>query len=66
MNRTQSHWIRRTHLFSPDDYECAQCGKATSKPKPTCPHCGASMHGEQYDPSWVKEAAMLDIILGNK
>lgn len=61
-----AEWIRHTHLFSADEYECSDCGGTTNKPKPTCPHCGASMGGEQYDPSWVDEAAMLDIILGDK
>ena len=60
-----AEWIRHTHLFSADEYECSDCGGTTNKPKPTCPHCGASMGGEKYDPSWVDEAAMLDIILGD-
>ena len=66
MSKKHATWIRHTHLFSADDYECTACGYTVNKPQPTCPHCGAVMGGEKYDPSWVDEAAMLDIILGGK
>ena len=66
MSKNQAVWIRRTNLFSTDDYECSACGCLAGKPQSICPHCGAVMGGEQYDPSWVDEAAMLDIILGGK
>ena len=66
MKKHNATWIRRTHLFSADTYECSACGSTADKPTPTCPHCGASMGGEKYDPSWVDEAAMLDILLGGK
>ena len=66
MSRNNAHWIRHTHLFSADEYECSACGYTTNKPELTCLHCGASMGGEKYDPSWVDEAAMLDIIFGGK
>lgn len=66
MSKERATWIRHTHMFTADEYECSACGYRTNKPKPICPHCGASMGGEKYDPSWVEEAAMLDIILGEK
>ena len=66
MWKNKAQWIRHTHLFSADEYECSNCGATVAKPKPTCPKCGADMGGEKYDPSWVDEAAMLDIILGGK
>ena len=66
MSRDHAQWIRHTHLFSVFLYECSACGETTGKPQPTCPHCGASMGGEKYDPSWVDEAAMMDILLGGK
>ena len=66
MSKNNATWIRHTHLFSADDYECTACGYTVTKPQPTCPHCGAVMGGEKYDPSWVDEAAMLDILLGGK
>ena len=60
-----AQWIRHTHLFAADEYECSGCGRTADRPTPVCPFCGASMGGETYDPSWVDEAAMLDIILGD-
>ena len=66
MSKNNDTWIRHTHLFLADDYECTACGYTVNKPQPTCPHCGAVMGGEKYDPSWVDEAAMLDILLGGK
>ena len=66
MSKNHATWIRHTHLFSADEYECSACGHTASDPKPVCPHCGASMCGEKYDPSWVDEAAMMDILLGGK
>ena len=66
MPKNNATWIRHTHLFSADDYECSVCGHTATKPQPVCPHCGAVMGGEKYDPSWVDEAAVLDIILGGK
>ena len=66
MWKHNAQWIRHTHLFSADKYECSACGATVDKPKPTCPKCGASMGGEKVDPSWVDEAAMLDLILGGK
>ena len=66
MSKNHATWIRHTHLFSADEYECSACGHTASDPKPVCPHCGASMGGEKYDPSRVDEAAMMDIILGGK
>lgn len=66
MSKKRATWIRHTHLLKADEYECSACGYRTNKPKSTCPHCGASMGGEKYDPSWVDEAAMMDIILGGK
>ena len=63
MWKHNAQWIRHTHLFSADKYECSACGATVDKPKPTCPKCGASMGGEKYDPSWVDEAETLSAIL---
>ncbi|MBR3554174.1 MAG: hypothetical protein IKN72_12430 [Clostridia bacterium] len=63
---TQAHRIRHTHLFSAATYECSACGQEISKNDARCPRCGSTLQGEDYDPSWVEEAAMLDMILGDK
>ena len=53
MNQT-AEWIRRTHAFSSDEYECSACEAKTDAPYEMCPTCGKKMEGEIYDPSWVK------------
>ena len=63
--KKKARWIRHTHLFSSDKYQCSACGETLKKPKSKCPRCGAVMTGEKYDPSWVDEAAILDIIIGD-
>ena len=57
-----ARWIRHTHLFARDDYECSACGTRASKPYRVCPRCGAPMKGARYDPSWVDEMEMFDAI----
>jgi hypothetical protein len=59
-------WIRHTHLFRADEYECRFCRYVGDRPYPVCPECEMEMSGTKYDPSWVDEAAMLDIILGDE
>jgi hypothetical protein len=64
--KRRSDWIRHTHLFRADEYECRFCGYKAEQPYIVCPGCDTEMEGEEYDPSWVDEAAMLDIILGDE
>lgn len=40
-----AHWIKNTHLFDPDDYECSACGCKVARPMDLCPGCGAEMTG---------------------
>lgn len=56
-------WIRRTHVFKKDEYECAACSFKTDKPKKKCPQCGLPMKGSKYEPSWVDEMVLIDTIL---
>ncbi len=62
MNDT-AEWIRRTHAFRSDEYECSACEAKTDAPFETCPACGRIMEGEIYDPSWVEEMAFLHEIM---
>ena len=55
-------WIRQTHLFRKDEYQCSACGFLTRKPAAVCPRCGAKMKGTKYDLSWVDEMATFDTI----
>ncbi len=59
-----AHWIRNTHLFDPDDYECSSCGGKTDRPYQCCPVCGADMNGQSEGESWVDEAAFYDFMSG--
>lgn len=58
-----AHWIRRTHLFRPDEFVCSACGASVQKPSSSCPACGAPMKKTKYDPSWVDEAEGLSALL---
>ena len=58
------HWIRNTHLFRADTYECSNCGREYPKTYDMCPHCEARMKGTKYNPGWVDEAVFMDIVSG--
>ena len=60
-----AHWIKNTHLFEKDDYECSFCGCKGCRPTDHCPGCRAEMTGRQRcGHSWVDDAAFIDIIAG--
>ncbi len=59
------HWIRHTHVFEPDDYECSACGHMSPAPAKKCPACGETMLGLEDPQDWVDEMAEMDIILGD-
>ena len=60
-----AYWTQRTHLLRPDVYECSACGHEAKKPTRECLRCHAVMRSQKYDPSWVDEAEILDIIAGD-
>lgn len=57
------HWIKHSHLFDPDEYECSVCGRQYALATQTCPGCGAVMQDTDDPQDWVDEMEMLDIIL---
>ena len=59
----EPHWIKRTHLFGADEYECLRCGKKFREAVGVCPNCGASMKGMEDRQDWVDEAEELDWLL---
>ena len=59
------HWIKRTHLFDPDEYECSKCGKRFPDTHSVCPNCGVPMRGIEDNQDWVDEAEELDWLLGD-
>ena len=59
------HWIRHSHLFDSDEYECSRCHAVFKKKYPSCPNCGSSLIAEREEQDWVDEAEELDWILGD-
>ena len=43
------HWIKHSHLFDPDEYECSRCGAVFKKKYPACPNCGISLGLEKEE-----------------
>ena len=62
MRKKNARWIRHTHVFRADDYECTACGYFADMPYSVCPNCGRTMNGTKYDPSWVDEMEAADAI----
>lgn len=68
MNRkacSKAYWIQKTHLFRPGEFICSACGHIADKAYKQCSSCDSSMCKSKYDPSWVDEAEMTDIIFGD-
>ena len=65
MKRNNPHWIKHTHVFDPDDYECSVCGQHFRNMSPKCPSCGVFLMGINDPQDWVDEMEELDIILGD-
>ena len=65
-NKTnKAYWTQRTHLFRKDEYICSYCKHIADKAYKKCPSCGLDMCKSKYDPSWVDEAEIADIFLGD-
>lgn len=60
-----AYWTQKTHLFRSDEYICSACGNVANKAYKQCPSCGFNMSKSKYDPSWVDEAEMMDVLLGD-
>ena len=63
MRITGLHWIKHTHLFDPDEYECSRCGAVFQKRYTVCPNCGAAPGAQKEEQDWVDEAEELSWIL---
>ncbi len=57
------YWIKHTHLFDPDEYECSRCGKRFRRKTAACPNCGIFLRREKDDLGWIDEEEELDMIL---
>ena len=56
------HWIERFHLFEGFEYICSCCGEKSDEAWEECPSCGVKMKKIKYDPVYVDEAEMMDIL----
>lgn len=61
----KAYWTQETHLFRDDEFICSVCGAAAGSAWAYCPSCGAEMGRCRYEPSWVDEAEMADILFGD-
>ncbi len=43
--RSDGKWIRNTHFFGSDTYECSECGREFKEHPSRCPRCGSNMRG---------------------
>lgn len=43
------HWIKHSHLFDPDEYECSRCGAVFKKIYLACPNCGTPLEMEKEE-----------------
>ena len=58
----KSYWIEREHLFDGTEYVCSRCGASFEEPWEEYPACGVKMKKIKYDPVYVDEAEMMDIL----
>ena len=58
----KAYWTQKTHLLRADEYICSACGNVSGKAYKQCPSCGSKMSKSKYDPSWVDEAEIMDIL----
>ena len=65
MKNDHEVWIRHTHLFEADEYECSNCGKIFKRPEKACPACGIKLRGIRDPQDWVDEAAEMDWMMGD-
>ena len=63
MKRNNPHWIKHTHVFDPDEYECSVCGHHFRNYSSKCPDCGSIMIGTNDPQDWVDEMMELEMIL---
>ena len=48
-SKPEGHWIKSSHIFAKDDYECSVCGRSFKSAPLECPRCGAKMRGTIND-----------------
>ena len=59
----EPHWIKHSHLFGPDEYECSACGAVYRRKSPACPHCGAALRIVYDTQEWIDEEDEMNWLL---
>lgn len=59
----EPYWIKHSHFFDPDEYECSRCGTRARRKTLNCPNCGVALRREKDDQGWVDEAEFISCIL---
>lgn len=55
----------REHLCGQIEYVCSRCGAAFEEPWVECPECGIKMKKVKYDPVYIDEYEIWDILYGD-
>ena len=55
----------REHLCGQIEYVCSRCGAAFEEPWVECPECGIKMKKVKYDPVYIDEYEICDILYGD-
>lgn len=63
--KKQPYWIRRTHVFRSDEYECSVCGVRVKRATRFCPRCGTALKGVKSDLGWIDEMEAADAFFGD-
>jgi len=59
--KKKGKWIRISHIFRADEYECSECGEVVRKPTACCPCCETEMK-IKTDAGWVDELEAISAI----
>ena len=62
-HRLQDYYSAPIINLAGKEYVCSCCGASFDEPWEECPECGVKMKKIKYDPVYVDEAEMLDILL---
>lgn len=60
---SEGHWIRSTHFFGSDTFECSECGRTFKSATLECPRCRTKMRGtiDDWDLRMRREALEEDL-----
>ena len=61
----EPHWIKHSHLFGADEYECSQCGAVFKHESGECSKCGTHLDLVLDNQEWIDEAEEVHMMLGD-